>query len=147
MDGYLAEHGGQHCVAPVHIAHILMQNDADETRTGQWSAGLGAPAGPRDTVIVVGRQEAAECRQTVAERRVTQVVAEGAEFPEGRRGVAWQRLLVIATSASRRRLYEARYIDVVESLRHRACRPSENIVQKAKLTLDTAEFRTKHFPD
>ena len=145
---YLAEHGGQHGVASVHVADVLVEDDADEPGTGQRSAALGAPTRARDAVVVVGRQEAAERGQPLTERRVAQVVAEPAELAEGRRGVAGQRLLVGPAAGQgtgrrrRRRLHETGHVDVVQSLRYGTGQSAEDVVdESAQLAFDPTEFR------
>ena len=86
----------------------------------------GTPAGTGNSVVISGGQQTVEGRQCFAERRIAQIVAETAEFAEGRSVVARKRLFVVtADVGGRRRLDETRHVHVVESLSQRASQASE----------------------
>lgn len=116
----LAEHGGHHGVATMHVTHILMDDDGNETRRRKRLAGDGTPSRTGDTIVIAGRQQSIERRQCLAESRVTQIVAPAAKFAERGSVVAGQRLFVIAADVGRSgRLDETCHVDIVESLRQR----------------------------
>lgn len=142
----LAEHGHHHGVAPVHVAHVLVDDDGDEARRRERLAGDGAPARTGDAVVVSGRQQPVERGERLAERRVAQVVAEAAELAEGRRVVARKRLLVVVAARVRGggRLNEARHVHIVQSLRERTRQTAEQVVQHSvtDLALHSSEFRS-----
>ena len=138
----LSELHRHHRVATVHVADVLMDHDGDETRTGQSLAGDGSPTSTRDSVVVSGRKQAVERRQALAERRIPQIVAPAAEFAEGRRVVAGQRLFVLTSARSGGRLDEAGDVDVVETLGRRTSQTAEQTAQQsaAQLTFHASKF-------